>query len=65
MDLIAISILITRPDLPYPSPAKAYTNLLDAYPEFKPKIEQSVGHGLAILRMKHKFAFSSQYRFFY
>ncbi|CAD7950388.1 unnamed protein product [Amoebophrya sp. A120] len=42
-----------------------YEKLLKQYPDFKPKVEQSVGHGLAILRMKHKFAFSSGHRFFY
>ena len=36
------------------------------YPEFKPKIEQTIGHGLAILRMKHKTVdFTSRYRFFF
>merc|ERR550537_1495108 len=35
----------------------AYDDLLQRYPAFKPKIEQTVGHGLAILRSKHKFRF--------
>lgn len=42
-----------------------YQDLLKEYPDFKPKIEQSVGHGLALLRMKHKFAFPGGHRFFY
>ncbi len=44
---------------------KAYEGLLDKYPEFKPKIEQSVGHGLAILRSKYKFDYKGMHRFFY
>jgi hypothetical protein len=44
---------------------KAYENLLEKYPEFKPKIEQSVGHGMAILRSKYKFDYSGMHRFFY
>lgn len=42
-----------------------YEALLKEYPEMKPKIEQSVGHGLAILRMKHKFKHPAGHRFFY
>merc|ERR1712232_392008 len=34
---------------------QAYDALLKEHPKFKPKIEQTVGHGLAILRGKHKF----------
>jgi hypothetical protein len=45
--------------------AAEYEQLLERYPDFKPKIEQCVGHGLAILRTKHKFQFSSKYRFFF
>merc|ERR1712187_453473 len=45
--------------------AKAYDKLLADHPSLKPKIEQSVGHGLAILRSKHKFKFSSMHRYFY
>merc|ERR1711972_171437 len=30
--------------------AKVYEGLLIAHPDFKPKIEQTVGHGLAVLR---------------
>lgn len=45
--------------------AKAYADVLKQYPEMKPKIEQCVGHGLAILRMKHKFAHPEGHRFFY
>lgn len=44
---------------------KAYEVLLEKYPEFKPKIEQSVGHGLAILRSKYKFGYKGMHRFFY
>jgi len=42
-----------------------YEKLLATYPEFKPKIEQTVGHGLALLRQKHKFKFSSMHRYFF
>jgi len=42
-----------------------YEKLLKTYPEFKPKIEQTVGHGLALLRQKHKFKFSSMHRYFF
>lgn len=42
-----------------------YTELLKEFPEMKPKIEQCVGHGMAILRMKHKFKHPSGHRFFY
>merc|ERR1711865_1009100 len=44
---------------------EAYSNLLDKHPTFKPKIEQTVGHGLAILRSKHKFRFAADHRYFY
>merc|ERR550532_2908521 len=40
---------------------KAYDKLLEKHPNFKPKIEQTVGHGLAILRSKHKFRWSTMY----
>merc|ERR1719408_946431 len=36
-----------------------YDKLLAKHPTFKPKIEQTVGHGLALMRMKHKFKFGS------
>merc|ERR1712194_429173 len=42
-----------------------YMELLKEYPDLKPKVEQSVGHGLAILRMKHKFKHPMGHRFFY
>lgn len=42
-----------------------YEKLLTTYPEYKPKIEQTVGHGLALLRQKHKFKFSSMHRYFF
>mmetsp|Transcript_102307 Transcript_102307/g.161622 ORF Transcript_102307/g.161622 Transcript_102307/m.161622 type:complete len:210 (+) Transcript_102307:52-681(+) len=45
--------------------AEAYTALLEKHPNFKPKIEQTVGHGLAILRSKHKFRFAADHRYFY
>merc|ERR1711957_294229 len=45
--------------------SEAYDGLLEAHPELKPKIEQTVGHGLAILRSKHKFTFSSMHRYSY
>lgn len=45
--------------------AAEYEELLKRYPEMKPKIEQCVGHGLAILRMKYKFDWKQKYRFFY
>merc|ERR1712217_949459 len=45
--------------------ADAYTKLLEKHPAFKPKIEQTVGHGLAVLRSKHKFRWSSKSRYFY
>ena len=44
---------------------KNYEDLLAKYPEFKPKIEQSVGHGMAILRSKYKFDYKGMHRFFY
>eukprot|EP00929_Paragymnodinium_shiwhaense_P019662 TRINITY_DN1332_c0_g2_i1.p2 TRINITY_DN1332_c0_g2~~TRINITY_DN1332_c0_g2_i1.p2 ORF type:complete len:199 (+),score=51.61 TRINITY_DN1332_c0_g2_i1:112-708(+) len=44
---------------------KAYEELLVKYPDFKPKIEASVGHGLAILRQKHKFAWGTMHRYFF
>lgn len=42
-----------------------YDAMLTKYPEFKPKIEQTIGHGLALLRQKHKFKFSSMHRYFF
>jgi len=45
--------------------AKAYDTLLAKHPNFKPKIEQTVGHGLAILRSKTKFKFGSMHRYFF
>lgn len=44
---------------------KRYEELKTEFPDFKPKIEQSVGHGLAILRMKYKFPMPGGHRFFY
>eukprot|EP00440_Ansanella_granifera_P013055 gb/GFBE01014182.1/.p1 GENE.gb/GFBE01014182.1/~~gb/GFBE01014182.1/.p1 ORF type:complete len:205 (+),score=69.83 gb/GFBE01014182.1/:1-615(+) len=45
--------------------AEAYNKLLEKHPDFKPKIEQTVGHGLAVLRQKHKFKFGSMHRYFF
>ena len=45
--------------------AEAYDKLLEKHPDFKPKIEQTVGHGLAILRGKYKFKFGSMHRYFF
>ncbi|CAJ1380913.1 unnamed protein product [Effrenium voratum] len=45
--------------------SEAYDKILAKYPDFKPKIEQTIGHGLAILRQKHKFKFGSMHRYFY
>jgi len=45
--------------------ASEYQKLLEKHPSFKPKIEQTVGHGLAILRSKHKFTWSTMYRYFF
>merc|ERR1712085_246007 len=44
---------------------EAYDALILKHPDFKPKIEQTVGHGLAILRQKHKFNWSTMYRYFF
>jgi len=45
--------------------AKAYEAILAKHPAFKPKIEQSIGHGLAILRQKHKFKWGTMHRYFF
>merc|ERR1711988_274182 len=42
--------------------AETYDKLLAKHPDFKPKIEQTVGHGLAILRAKHKFKWGTMHR---
>mmetsp|Transcript_80780 Transcript_80780/g.127608 ORF Transcript_80780/g.127608 Transcript_80780/m.127608 type:complete len:211 (-) Transcript_80780:141-773(-) len=47
------------------SAAESYDKILEKHPDFKPKIEQTIGHGLAILRQKHKFKFQSMHRYFY
>merc|ERR1719382_1598976 len=44
---------------------EAYEKILAAHPNFKPKIEQTIGHGLAVLRQKHKFKFGSMHRYFF
>merc|ERR1719473_1703416 len=38
---------------------KFYEEMLEKYPEFKPKVEQVVGNGMSILRQKAKFRFGS------
>mmetsp|Transcript_82254 Transcript_82254/g.233215 ORF Transcript_82254/g.233215 Transcript_82254/m.233215 type:complete len:212 (-) Transcript_82254:30-665(-) len=43
----------------------AYTKLLADHPAFKPKIEQTVGHGIAILRTKYKFLWEGRHRYFF
>merc|ERR1740121_1759485 len=45
--------------------AAAYDSLLQRHPTFKPKIEQTVGHGLAVLRQKHKFKWGTMHRYFF
>jgi len=45
--------------------AEAYDKLLEKHPSFKPKIEQTVGHGLAVLRSKHKFKWGTMHRYFF
>jgi len=45
--------------------SEVYNQLLKEHPAYKPKIEQTVGHGLAVLRQKHKFKFGSMHRYFY
>ena len=45
--------------------AKAYDDVLVKHPNFKPKIEQTIGHGLALMRQKHKFNWSTMYRYFF
>mmetsp|Transcript_65725 Transcript_65725/g.165642 ORF Transcript_65725/g.165642 Transcript_65725/m.165642 type:complete len:216 (-) Transcript_65725:128-775(-) len=44
---------------------EAYDKILAAHPNLKPKIEQTIGHGLAVLRQKHKFKFASMHRYFF
>jgi hypothetical protein len=40
-----------------------YEEMNQTYPEFKPKVEQVVGQGLAVLRQKSKFRFGSMHRY--
>merc|ERR1712118_221655 len=42
---------------------KFYEEMNQAYPEFKPKVEQVVGQGLAVLRQKSKFRFCTMHRY--
>ena len=44
---------------------KEYEELHKRFPEFKGKIEQSVGHGLATMRAKVKFTYPEMHRYFY
>jgi len=44
---------------------KRYEELINKFPMFKPKIEQSVGHGLATLRSKAKFRYAEMHRYFF
>ena len=44
---------------------KRYDELVQKYPTFKPKIEQSIGHGLATLRSKAKFRYGEMHRYFF
>jgi hypothetical protein len=55
---------------------ESYENLLEKYPDvccftifklfqFKPKIEESVGHALSLLRSAHKFRFKDEHFFNY
>eukprot|EP00446_Apocalathium_sp_SHHI-4_P001914 CAMPEP_0177178578 /NCGR_PEP_ID=MMETSP0367-20130122/14401_1 /TAXON_ID=447022 ORGANISM="Scrippsiella hangoei-like, Strain SHHI-4" /NCGR_SAMPLE_ID=MMETSP0367 /ASSEMBLY_ACC=CAM_ASM_000362 /LENGTH=209 /DNA_ID=CAMNT_0018625241 /DNA_START=84 /DNA_END=713 /DNA_ORIENTATION=- len=45
--------------------AEAYEAILVKHPKFKPKIEQTIGHGLAVLRQKHKFKWGTMHRYFF
>lgn len=45
--------------------AQAYDDVLKKHPNFKPKIEQTIGHGLAVLRQKHKFNWTTRHRYFF
>lgn len=42
-----------------------YVKLLEEFPDFSSKIEESVGYGLALLRQKAKFDFPSQHEYFF
>merc|ERR1712226_1623339 len=42
-----------------------YEKLIKKHPNLKPKIEQTIGHGLAVLRQKHKFKYSTMHRYFF
>ncbi|KAF8819337.1 hypothetical protein IE077_001166 [Cardiosporidium cionae] len=43
----------------------AYETVVKGYQEFRPQIEEMVGHGIALLRQKHKFKWSSMHSYFY
>lgn len=45
--------------------AQTYDETLAKYPTYKSKIDQSIGHGLALLRQKHKYTWSTKHRFFF
>jgi len=42
-----------------------YDETLKKFPAYKSKIDQSMGHGLALLRQKYKFNWSTKHRFFF
>jgi hypothetical protein len=44
---------------------KEYEELKTKYPEYRGKIEQSIGHGLATLRTKSKFRYEEMHRYFF
>jgi hypothetical protein len=45
--------------------AQFYEEMLVKYPDFKPKTEQVLGHGLAVLRQKGKFRFDQMHRYMF
>jgi hypothetical protein len=45
--------------------AQFYEDMLVKYPAYKPKVEQVLGHGLAVLRQKGKFRFGEMHRYMF
>jgi len=45
--------------------AAEYDKVLEKYPQYKAKIDQTIGYGLALLRQKYKFDWSTKHRFFF
>lgn len=45
--------------------SQLYDQLLKEYPTLKPKIEESLGQALALMRQKTRFQFSSQHKYFF